>query len=226
MAPTGTFRAIADGISFARHSKPVMVALLTTFVIVGIGNIYQPMGVVYATDVLAGGDNELGTTYYGVLQASLGTGAFVGILGLTSLARRRPALSIVLSSTGFSLGLIGLGLVGRPALAVPMAVVVGACHFSTATTNLTVVQMAAPDEMRGRLVALHQLGFVGMLPLISLLGGWLSATFGIQAALMMVGAVCLVYCGPLTRLARHLPAEEMVLEPATAMGVEAEAAPR
>jgi MFS family permease len=205
----GPLRAIAEGFRYVRRSPPLAVAIGTTFVVVGLGNVYQPMGVVYATDVLGGGDHDLGTTYYGVLQAALGSGALIGVLGLTDLARRRPQHSILLSSTGFALALIGLGLVHRPILAVPIAVVVGACHFSTSTSNLTVVQLVSPEAMRGRLVALHSLGFAGMLPIISVVGGWLSAAVGIGTTFVIVGCVCLAYCVPLSRLSRwvrHLPA--------------------
>ena len=80
-AMAGPLRAIAEGFRYVRHSPPLAVALATTFVIVGLGNVYQPMGVVYATDVLGGGDHDLGTTYYGVLQAALGSGALIGVLG-------------------------------------------------------------------------------------------------------------------------------------------------
>ncbi|MGD9796647.1 MAG: MFS transporter [Acidimicrobiia bacterium] len=209
MAETRTFAAIAAGFRFVRSQPALLVAMATTLVIAGIGNMYQPLGVAFTTDVLAGGASGRGTTYYTYLQAALGAGAFVGILGVADLAKRRPALAIVASSTGVALGLIALGQVGSLGPALAVGFVIGATHFATNTLVLNVIQHRTPDEMRGRVLALHSVGFVGMLPLISISGGWLAESFGIAATLTGAGVVCLAYCVPLIRWSRHLPSSTL-----------------
>ncbi|MCU1344349.1 MAG: hypothetical protein JWL70_615, partial [Acidimicrobiia bacterium] len=68
---------------------------------------------------------------------------------------------------------------------------------------------AAPEGMRGRVVSLHLIAYVGPLPLIGLAGGALASVIGLSATLLWFGVGCLLYCIPLLRLARHLPTESL-----------------
>lgn len=204
MVEKKTFAAIAAGFRYVRASPPLKVAVITTLVIGGIGNMYQPLGVAFTTDELAGGANRLGTTYYTYLQAALGAGSFVGIVGMVSLARRRPSMALVVSSFGVAIGLLALGQIDTLWPALVVGFVIGASHFAMNTMALNIIQHGTPDEMRGRVLALHSVGFVGMLPIISLVGGALSETFGIAATFTGTGLLCLAYCLPLVRWSRHL----------------------
>lgn len=75
------FAAVADGIRYARSTPAVAVPIAVVAVLSGVGLVYQPLAVVYATDVLADGDDERGATLFGLLQAALGAGSVLGVLG-------------------------------------------------------------------------------------------------------------------------------------------------
>jgi hypothetical protein len=82
--------------------------------------------------------------------------------------------------------------------------VIGACHFAANTLVLNVIQHRTPEALRGRVLSVHSIAFVGTLPLISLLGGWLAEIFSIAAVLSGAGMLCLTYCIPLLRWSRQL----------------------
>jgi MFS family permease len=61
----------------------------------------------------------------------------------------------------------------------------------TSMSNAT-VQLAAPDRLRGRAMAVYGYVFIGSAPLGGLLAGWLSAVGGTQLAFLVAGGVSLM----------------------------------
>lgn len=207
--------ALAAGARFARRTPAVMVALATTFVICGIGNVYQSLGLAFTTDVLAGGSVETGTSYYTYFQSAMGVGALVGILGLAELAKRRPALSMLLTATGLSACLVLLGRTSMLGTVLVIGLGLGFFFYATQTLALNVIQHRTPDHLRGRVLALHTVAFVGTFPVTSIIAGWLADVYSISAVLSGTGLICLAYCIPLIRWSRHLTeGEERHVPPA------------
>jgi MFS family permease len=143
-----------------------------------------------------GGDNHL----VGRLTAAFGLGAALA-LGMLASSRRRMG-STHAASVGLSL--LGIGSAICAAAMAPWAALVGfavaGSGFGTAMTGLsTVVQERAPEELRGRIMALWMVGFVGSRPLAAtVLGGsadlWsVRVSFAISAALVIATAV---WCRP------------------------------
>jgi MFS family permease len=205
MAEKGTFGAIAAGAKWVRDTPAVGVIVLTTFVVAGIGQVYQPLAVAFCTKVLAHGNDDRGATYYGLFQAAIGVGSAIGILSLATLARRQPRRALVISALGCAVSLFSLGLARNLPLAMVAALGIGVFQFALTTLSLTLIQHMAPEEMRGRVVSIHSVAFVGPLPLIGLAGGALASVIGLPNTLLGFGAFCLLYCIPFLRLARHLP---------------------
>src|SRR5262249_21304289 len=143
-------------------------------------------------------------------QAAIGVGSAIGILSLASLALRQPRRALVVSTIGCSISLTVLGLTRTLPLAMVAALGIGMFQFALTTLSLTYIQPAAPDEMRGRVVAIHSMAFVGPLPIIGLAGGALASAIGLPATLLWFGVGCLAYCVPFVlRLARYLPVEAL-----------------
>jgi MFS family permease len=205
MAERGTFGAIAASARWVRDTPAVAVIVLTTFVVAGIGQVYQPLAVAFCTKVLANGNDDRGASYYGLFQAAIGVGSAVGILSLATLARRQPRRALVISAVGCAASLFSLGLVRSLPFAMVSALGIGVFQFALTTLSLTLIQHVAPEEMRGRVVSIHSVAFVGPLPLIGLAGGALASVIGLSTTLLCFGGVCLLYCVPFLRLARHLP---------------------
>jgi MFS family permease len=56
----------------------------------------------------------------------------------------------------------------------------------------SIVQVASPDELRGRILSLRTLVFMGVAPIGSLQVGWLAQHFGVQTSLAIGGLLCSV----------------------------------
>ena len=59
----------------------------------------------------------------------------------------------------------------------------------TATANTT-IQLAVPDELRGRVISVYTTVFVGSSPVGALLTGWIASTFGVDLSLAVAGVAC------------------------------------
>jgi MFS family permease len=208
-AERGIIAATVVAARWVRRTPAVAVVILTTFVVAGIGQVYQPLSVAFATKVLAHGDDSTGASYYGFFQAAIGVGSAIGIVGMTMLARTRPRRTFVVATLGCSAALCLLGITHVLGLALLVAAVIGACQFALTTLSLTIVQHMAPEEMRGRVLSIHSLAFVGPLPIIGLVGGRLASSIGLPATLLSFGVVCAVYCLPFLRMSRLLPTEPL-----------------
>jgi MFS family permease len=112
---------------------------------------------IFATKVLAGGAAALG-----LLLGSLGVGGFFGGLLTASLNKvdRRGLVQLVslfvhsLAHAGFC---VTAYLTGQIWLALPFLVLAGTMESLHMTTNQTVIQLLAPDRLRGRLTSILQL---------------------------------------------------------------------
>ncbi len=125
---------------------------------------------------------------FGLLSAAFGLGAFAGAIATASF--KRATFRAFRSGTlGFSILLLLLAPVQDPRLAGIILVGIGAFFTLFAASANALVQLAAPDHLRGRLVALYLFAFVGLAPLGSLLSGTLVEIGGTPLAFIVAGTV-------------------------------------
>jgi ENTS family enterobactin (siderophore) exporter len=154
--------------------------------------VYQSLGVAYTTDVLAGGQRDLGANYLGAFQAAIGLGSVVGVLSLTALAATQPARVLLGTSVVFSLALMGLGSTSHAGVAIALGAVIGATQFAGSNVTMALVQHHSPEEMRGRVTSLSMVAFVGVFPFTSFAFGYLAEAIGTRATFLGCGVACLV----------------------------------
>ncbi|BBX19596.1 MFS transporter [Mycolicibacterium duvalii] len=191
-------------VRYVFRDRPLLLALIAVTTI-GVASDSSITLAPSLADRLGGG-----ATLVGTLSAVFGVGAAVG-MGALALLRGR-----IVSATVSSIGLVSLG-VGCAVLAfnstVAVAMVglgVAGFGFGCAMTGLsTLVQERAPAELRGRIMALWLVGFLGSRPIAAaVLGGsadllGVSAGFALAAALT---AAVALWCRP-HRLTGPLPAD-------------------
>jgi MFS family permease len=123
---------------------------------------------------------------FGILSAFFGAGALVGAL-LTAALGRASWKVLVAGTGGFSLSLLALAPVTAVWVAAVMLFVTGAC-FSLWTSNAnTILQLGAPDHLRGRVVSIYLWAFAGLAPVGGLLAGWLTEVGGTQLSFTVAG---------------------------------------
>jgi MFS family permease len=125
---------------------------------------------------------------FGLLSAAFGLGAFAGAI-ITASLKRATFGAFILGTFGFSVLLIVLAPVHEARLAGLILVGIGASFTLFAANANSLVQLAAPDHLRGRLVALYLFSFVGLAPLGSLLSGGLVEVGGTRLAFLVSGSV-------------------------------------
>jgi MFS family permease len=134
---------------------------------------------------------ELGSTAFGLLSAAFGAGALAGALAMATM-RGASRRTFVGGAVGFSMLLLALAPVESPALAGALLAAIGVCFtLFTASAN-ALVQLAAPDRLRGRLISLYLLAFAGLAPVGGLLAGWLAHIGGTALALVVAAVTGLV----------------------------------
>ena len=144
-----------------------------------------------------------GAETFGWLMASLGAGAITGALTLAFTLRDRPPLALpIAAALVASAGLLALTAVERFGVAVAVLLVVGFAQITFQATSNTLLQMTAPDALRGRVMSLYAVTFTGVTPLGSLLVGSIAEVFGTPAACAVGGGAGLVAVALLTLLWR------------------------
>ncbi|MGV0719686.1 MFS transporter [Mycolicibacterium elephantis] len=194
---------VRAALRYVWRDRPLLLALLAVTA-VGFASDSSITLAPSMADALGGSAQLVGT-----LSAVFGVGAAVGMATL-ALMRGRMA-----SARVSAIGLAGLGvgcamLVVTPVTAVAMAgFALAGLGFGWAMTGLsTVVQERAPEELRGRIMALWLVGFLGSRPLAAALLGGTADAFNVQAAFAVAAVLCIVVtlcCRP-SKLTGDLPA--------------------
>jgi len=136
---------------------------------------------------------------FGLLMAALGVGAMAGALAVAALSVGRPPLGMVV---GPALAAAALLLVLSTArhfgLTAAVLVVLGFAQIVFMTSCNTTVQIAVPDELRGRVMGLYALVFAGMTPIGALIMGTVAEHWGVSRACAVGGAAGLLLILALT----------------------------
>lgn len=178
--------AIKEGFSYAWKAPRIRNVLL----MVALGSL---MGVPYAVllPILADQVFAAGPQGLGWLASSAGLGA---VLGALALAMRREArglgLWVAAAACGFGAGLLCLAAASSLHLAMASLVLVGLSMVMQMAGANTLLQVLSEDHMRGRVMSLFSMMYMGMVPLGSIWAGWLSDTLGAQGTVGLGGIVC------------------------------------
>ena len=150
--PSRGWAAIREGLAFAR-STPV---LLSTFVIDLNAMIFGMPRALFPA--LAVTTYHVGPEGLGLMYAAPGAGALIGAAASGWVGRvQRQGLAVVVSVVAWGAAIVGFGLVPRGwfPLALVLLAAAGWADVISAVFRNTILQLVAPDAMRGRLTALH-----------------------------------------------------------------------
>jgi len=177
---------LREGLSFVmRTPAAFMIIILVAFVGM-FGYNFITVLPLLARYVLGGDSVELG-----FLTAALGFGALVSALAIAGQRRAtRPALFI--GGALFALLLGAVALSDWFYLTLLLLVLAGMANIVFAATSNTSLQLATPDHLRGRVMALYMLLIAGSTPVGALLTGFTAELLGVQATIGLLAALCLV----------------------------------
>jgi MFS family permease len=186
--PEPMLAAMRGGIAFL-FAHPILRWIVAAFVVIAVfARPYTQLIPAYIVNLLHGSAQALGWAV-----AAVGVGAFSGALLTAKFASREPRSVLwLLAGVLTAFGLIALAVIHSVAWALPalFAMGVGTLAFLGATNTL--IQMLAPDEVRGRAIAVYTMVAIGVVPLGTFVVGGIASIIGLHAAFGLAGAISFV----------------------------------
>jgi MFS family permease len=219
--------AIRTGLRYARHNPRLRATLARAVGFFLFASAYWALLPLIARNQLHGGP-----TLYGVLLGAIGTGAVAGALLLPRLdARSGPDGVVLRGQAGTAAALLLFGLAREPWVALLACLIAGASWIGVLASLNVSAQVALPEWVRGRGLAVYVTVFFGTMTVGSALWGFIADRFGLPAAHIVAAAGALL-AGLATRHWRLHSGPEADLtpsmhwpEPVMAADVEADAGP-
>ena len=185
---------LVEGFRYVAH-RPRVAMLLTLSALTSLfGAPYISMTPVFARDIF-----HLGETGLAWLMGMAGAGALCGALFLAYLGDFKHKGWFVLGGDiGFAICLMAFSLSPSVIAAVIFLFALGfAIVCSVAVTN-TLLQKLVTDQMRGRVMSMFMLSFIGAMPIGNLIAGSVAHRFGVQHTLAAGGAIIALFVAAIT----------------------------
>jgi MFS family permease len=173
---------LREAVAYVRSSPSVAVVLASVLVVSMLAFNFNVLLPVLARETLGAGPDA-----FGILSAFFGAGALLG--ALTAATIGRPSTRFFLGGTAaFGLAELVLAPQGSIWAAGLLLVAAGAAFTLWSSNANAVLQLGAPDRLRGRVLALYYLAFNGTMPVGGVLAGWLAQAGGTPLAFAVGGA--------------------------------------
>jgi len=182
---TRLHQELASGLRFVReHSSLVALATLG-FAATFLGNPLITFLPLFTKDVFGGDVNE-----YTRLMACAGAGAVSGALVVAWLGKfRHMGRALLGVQIVFGVIIVAFALTRVLWLNAALLFAAGACMVMVFATLSSLVQLTAPNEMRGRVMSIYMVAFRGGMPLGSLTGGWVANMTSAPTVLVINGVL-------------------------------------
>jgi MFS family permease len=180
-------RNLREGFGFAWNYPAIRAVLLLIATSSFFAVPFTVLMPVFATEVLGGGPGTLG-----ILMTAQGAGALAGALFLAARVRVGGMGPLIATAAAlFGIGLLFFGMSRTIWLSLPLLALAGFGLMVQSASSNTFLQSAVSDALRGRIMSLYTMAFIGTLPLGSLYAGWLADWIGAPATVMIGGVVAL-----------------------------------
>ena len=175
--------------SFAWNEPQLRLILSVVTVVSTVGFNFHVLVPLLAADTL-----HVGPEGFGLLSATFGLGALVGALA-TATFRQASWRMFSIGTASFGVLVLLLAPVQNAYLAGLVLFGIGV-SFTLFTANAnSLVQLTAPDHLRGRLIGLYLFAFLGLAPIGGLFAGWLADVGGTSLAFAVAGLTALATIG-------------------------------
>jgi MFS family permease len=178
--------AIRAGLRYVRRTPELLVPLALMALVGTLGFNFQVV-----LPLLAKFSFESGAMTYASLVSAMAVGSIAGALINGHRGRTGPRL---IAGGALAFGTSALLAAAMPSLAleIVMLALLGAASVTFAATINSTLQLAVSPEMRGRVMALYSVVFLGSTPIGAPLAGWLAQNYDPRAALVLAGLAGLV----------------------------------
>jgi MFS family permease len=188
-------RSIVEGLRFVRGRQAIQGAYLIDInaMVFGMPRALFPA---LALTTFGGGASTLGFLY-----AAPGAGALLGALTTGWVSRiKRQGLAVILAVIAWGAAITCFGLVAWLPAALVLLAIAGGADVISAVFRSTIIQLAVPDALRGRLAGLQTAVVTGGPRIGDVEAGAVAAGFGDTVSVVSGGLACIVGAVVLARL--------------------------
>jgi MFS family permease len=210
---------LREGFRFVRHTKPIRALLLLLGLVSFMALPFSVLMPIFAGHILGGGASA-----YGWLMGAVGGGALCGALAIAMRQQLRGLGNLVAySAMGLGISLILFSASRWLWVSLVVLAFAGLSMMMQFTSTNTLIQAMVPNQLRGRVMALYSMAFLGMAPIGSLFAGAIAARVGAPITVSIGGLAAFVGGVVFGRNwpAMRAPARELV----AAQGMAVSAAP-
>jgi len=180
--PSGTLR---EGFRYVRATPDIMIVFILIAALATFGYNFQTTLPLVTKYILNAEASTLS-----LLMTVMGAGSVLA--GLIAAYRGKPRRHMMLIAGGlFSLLFLLVGLSTSTAVTTVLMFFVGFCGVLFMTSASTRVQLLVPSHLRGRVLGIYFLLFVGTTPIGSYVTGRLAEGVGVRAAMVILALICL-----------------------------------
>ncbi len=180
--------ALRAGVRHSRHNRHLRATLLRAVGFFLFASCYWALLPLVARDQVRGG-----VTFYGILLGTIGASAIAGVFALPWLkVHLGPNRLVAAGSLGTAVAMVLYGVAGDPVTALAASAIAGACWIAVLSTLNVSAQLALPEWVRGRGLAVYVTVFFGALTLGSAVWGQVARLGGVPLAHFIAAAGALL----------------------------------
>jgi len=185
----GVFARMKEGFVYLKQDKRVLSLMALVSVLSLLGLPYVTLLPVFAREILF-----VDSTGYGLLMSSVGLGALSGalLLAFRISGSSKGQRNIHVGGIFFAITMILFSQSRHTALSMLLLFCTGFAAVAVIASINTTIQKKIPNHLRGRVMSIYTTLFLGMFPIGSLMMGTSSNLIGVQSAVAISGAICLI----------------------------------
>jgi MFS family permease len=185
--PRSALANVTEGFRFVARTAPVRALMLLLGLVSLMGMPYAVLMPIFADRVLGGGAQSLG-----LLMGATGIGALAGALSLTFRTSIHGLGRVVaFASAGFGVSLVLFSFSRSFWVSAALLIPAGFSMMVQMASSNTLIQSMVPDQLRGRVMAVYSMMFMGMAPFGAMFAGLLADRLGAPATVALGGSTCL-----------------------------------
>jgi MFS family permease len=177
---------LREGLRYVAGTPALAVPLAMMAVIGGLAYEFQVVLPIVARETFGGG-----AEVYGFMTAAMGAGAVMGGLVIAG-SGRTGTRAVILASVGFGVAILLAAAAPTLPIELIALTVVGAASVTFLAVGNSTLQLASRPDMRGRVMSLWAVAFLGTTPIGGPIAGYVAENAGGRAGLLLGGVACIV----------------------------------
>jgi len=179
--------SIREGIAYAKARPDIYVVMLMVFFLATFGLNFQIFNALMATQEFG-----LGPASFGLMGTFIAIGSLSGAIGSARLERFRNTKFVIKGGIAFSISIMVLSIIPSYSLYILWLPICGVTALTTLVSANSIVQTSTDPAIRGRVMGLYLLIFMGGTPFGSPLIGTTTELIGIRPTIVLCGGISLI----------------------------------